>query len=131
MISANSSPKEDGMAGHTIKHLDEIEHPWPKWRLVRKSLGVTSFGMNVTDLEPGEQIPEHDETERDHEEVFFVLRGSPSIVIDGQRHAAPEGTFVRLDPQPARTVVNDGKEPAQVLIISAPRQSGYEPLDWA
>jgi hypothetical protein len=30
-----------------------------------------------------------------------------------------------------RTVKNTGSEPARVLIISAPRSSGYEPMDWA
>jgi len=46
----------------------------------------------------GERIPEHDETERDQEEVFVTLSGSPTIVIDGEEHPAPEGTFARLDP---------------------------------
>jgi hypothetical protein len=30
-----------------------------------------------------------------------------------------------------RTIVNNGSEPASVLIISAPTSSGYEPMDWA
>ena len=119
------------VAGYTIKHLDELEHPWPKWRLARRSLEVSAFGMNVAELQPGEAIPEHDEVERDQEEVFLTLSGSPSIVIDGTSHPLPAGAFARLDPQPARTVVNDGADLAQVLIISAPRTSGYEPLDWA
>ena len=119
------------MAGYTIKHLDELEHPWPKWRLARKSLGVSSFGLNVTDLAPGDQIPEHDEVERDQEEVFLTLAGSPTLVVDGSRQPLPVGTFARLDPEPRRAVVNDAESPAQVLIISAPRTSGYEPMDWA
>ncbi len=41
------------------------------------------------------------------------------------------GTFARLDPHLSRTVVNHGEEPAAVLIVSAPRGSGYEPMDWA
>jgi uncharacterized cupin superfamily protein len=119
------------MTDFTIKHLDELEHPWPKWRLVRKSLDLASFGMNVTDLQPGEKIPAHDELERDHEEVFFTIAGSPTIVIDGDSYPLPAGTFARLDPKPMRYVVNDGDGLAQVLIISAPRTSGYEPMDWA
>lgn len=120
------------MAGSfTIVHLDELQHPWPKWRLARKSLGLASFGMNVCDLEPGEKIPEHDEKARGHEEVFLTLKGSPTIVIDGHEHPAPQGTFVRLDPEPLRYAVNNGDEPAQLLIISAPTTSGYEPMDWA
>ena len=119
------------MAGYTIMHIDDFEHPWPKWLLARKSLGITSFGMNVTELQPGERIPEHDETQRDQEEVFVTLSGSPTIVIDGEEHPAPEGTFARLDPEPQRYVMNNGDAPARVLIISAPRTSGYEPMDWA
>lgn len=116
---------------YTIQHLDELEHPWPKWILARKSLGISAFGINVCELQPGESIPEHDEQPRDQEEVFLTLSGSPTIVVDGTSHPAPEGTFVRLDPAPLRTVVNDGVGVARVLIISAPRTSGYEPLDWA
>ena len=119
------------MAVFTIVHLDELERPFPKWALARKSLGLSSFGMNVVELPPGETIPEHDETERDQEEVFLTLSGAVSVVIDGEEHPAPAGTFVRLDPEPQRTVVNTGDADASVLIISAPRTSGYEPMGWA
>jgi hypothetical protein len=30
--------------GVTIRHADEFEHPWPNWILVRKGLGLQSFG---------------------------------------------------------------------------------------
>ena len=119
------------MTSFTIKHIDELEHPWPKWILVRKSLGLQAFGMNVTELQPGEQIPEHDESEREQEEIFLTLQGSPSIIIDGNEHALPEGTFARLDPQPKRYMANHSEAVARVLIISAPTTSGYQPLDWA
>ncbi len=119
------------MSAYTVMHIDELEKPWPKWLLVRKSLGIGSFGANVTELQPGEQIPEHDERNRAQEELFFTLSGSPTIIIDGQEHAAPEGTFVRLDPEPKRYVVNRGDTVARVLIISAPISSGYQPMDWA
>ncbi|MDQ3739318.1 MAG: cupin domain-containing protein [Actinomycetota bacterium] len=88
-------------------------------------------GASSAHLEPGATAPEHDETDRDQEEVFFVVRGSPSIVIDGESRRLPAGTFVRLDPQPRRGLVNDGPEPALVLIVSAPTSSGYEPMGWA
>jgi uncharacterized cupin superfamily protein len=114
----------------TILHRDELERAGG-WALARRSLGVESFGLNVVEIEPGASIPEHDETERDQEEVFVVLSGAPALVIDGEEHPAPAGTFARLSPEPSRTVVNHGDEPAQVLIVSAPRTSGYEPMEWA
>jgi uncharacterized cupin superfamily protein len=119
------------MAGFTIKHVDEFERPFPKWALARRSLGLQSFGMNVVELPPGETIPEHTEVESDQEEVFIVLEGEPTMVIDGEDHPARAGTFARLDPAPRRTVVNRSDKDAVVLIVSAPRTSGYTPPDWA
>ncbi len=119
------------MAGFTIAHLDDFERPFPKWALARKSLDLQSFGMNVVELLSGETIPEHDETESDQEEVFIVLSGEATMVIDGQDHPAPAGTFARLDPEPQRTVVNRSDGDVTVLIVSAPRTSGYTPMDWA
>jgi hypothetical protein len=38
---------------------------------------------------------------------------------------------VRVDPNLRRNVRNAGDGPATVLIASAPRTSGYEPMGWA
>jgi quercetin dioxygenase-like cupin family protein len=101
------------------------------WKLVRRTLELQSFGINVVEIGAGEQIPEHDEIDRDQEEIFLVLEGDPTLVIDGEDHAAPAGTFARLDPEHRRTVRNDAERSAEVLIVSAPRSSGYEPMSWA
>ena len=85
----------------------------------------------MVELPPGDSIPEHDETETDQEEVFIVLSGEATMVIDGQDHPAPAGTFVRIDPAPQRTVGNRSDGAVTVLIVSAPRTSGYTPPDWA
>ena len=119
------------MGDFTIKHDDELERDYEKWVLVRRSLGVGSFGINAVELPPGESIPEHDETGRDHEELFFVVDGTPTLVVDGADHPLRPGSFARLDPDRVRTVRNDGDAVAKVLIVSAPVSSGYEPLDWA
>ena len=60
-----------------------------------------------------------------------MVSGSPTIVIEGDKHPAGPGTWVRVDPELKRTVVNNGDEQATVMIISAPRTSGYEPMGWA
>jgi uncharacterized cupin superfamily protein len=114
----------------TIKHRDELEKSG-NWSLARRSLGIGSFGINIVDIPPGGDIPAHDETGRDQEEVFLVLAGTPTIVIDADEHELSEGAFARLDPDCHRTVVNRGDSVASVLICSAPRSSGYEPMEWA
>lgn len=119
------------MDGFTIKHDDELERDYGKWVLVRRSLGVGSFGINAVELPPGESIPEHDEVDRGQEELFLVLEGTPTVVVDGADHPLREGSYARLDPERRRTVRNDGDTVARVLIVSAPTTSGYMPLDWA
>ena len=116
--------------GYTIAHRNDLEQTG-NWTLVRRSLGCQAFGVNLVEIPVGESIPEHDETERDQEELFFVLSGSPTLVIDGEEHPAPAGTFARLDPERRRTVRNTGAEPSAVLIVSAPTGSGFEPMGWA
>ena len=116
--------------GYTIAHRDELERTG-NWTLVRRSLGCRAFGVNLVEIAPGESIPEHDETQRDQEELFLVISGAPVLVIDGEDHPAQPGTFARLDPLHRRTVRNDGSTPSSVLIVSAPTTSGFEPMDWA
>ena len=93
--------------------------------------GWQAFGLNIVELPAGGSIPEHHEVDRGQEEVFYVIEGTPTITIDGVDHPLEAGAFVRLDPEPVRTVRNDGDATARVMIVSAPTTSGYEPMGWA
>ena len=115
----------------TVKHRDEFDRAWDRWLLVRRGLGVSSFGVNIVEVEPGGNLTEHDELERDQEEVFVFLSGTATMVVDGQDVPAPAGTYVRVAPAAQRSARNEGDTVAEVLIISAPTSSGYEPMDWA
>ncbi|HEY1369308.1 MAG TPA: cupin domain-containing protein [Gaiellaceae bacterium] len=118
-------------SGFTIVRVDELDREFGKWVLLRRALELRSFGMNLVEIPPGEDIPAHDETGRAQEEVFIFLSGNASMVVEGERHPAPAGTYARFDPGTNRQVVNDGDETAAVLIVSAPTSSGYEPMEWA
>jgi uncharacterized cupin superfamily protein len=117
------------MEGYAIAHRDEMERNGA-WTLCRRALALGALGMGIVDIEPGGSIPAHDEADRDQEEVFCVLAGSPTMVIGEAEHPAPAGTFVRVDPALRRHMVNNADDVATVLIVSAPRQSGYEPMGW-
>jgi quercetin dioxygenase-like cupin family protein len=120
--------------GYTIMQTDDFEvmegSGGATWRLARKSLGAENFGFNVVDIEPGGQIPEHDETESGQEEVFIVLEGEGTFVADDEEHPAPAGAFIRYSPEVKRTVRNGSKKPIRVLLIGVPGDSGYEVGGW-
>jgi quercetin dioxygenase-like cupin family protein len=120
--------------GYTIKRIDEFEEMegsgGATWRLARKTLGAEAFGFNVVDIEAGGQIPAHDHSGDNQEEVFIILEGEGKIVTDGDEHDAPAGTFCRLAPEVNRTIRNNSDATVRALLIGVPVDSGYEQMPW-
>jgi quercetin dioxygenase-like cupin family protein len=120
--------------GYTIKNVDEFEEMEGSgnatWRLARKTLGAESFGFNVVDIAPGGQIPEHDHSGDNQEEVFIILDGQATIVCDGDEHQASAGTYARYAPEVKRTIRNNSDANVRALLIGVPVDSGYEGMGW-
>jgi quercetin dioxygenase-like cupin family protein len=120
--------------GYTIKRIDEFEEMegsgGATWRLARKTLDAEAFGFNVVDIEAGGQIPAHDHTGDNQEEVFIILEGQGTIVCDGAEHEAPAGTFCRLAPEVNRTIRNQSDATVRALLIGVPVDSGYQGMGW-
>jgi quercetin dioxygenase-like cupin family protein len=120
--------------GYTIKHVDDFEEMEGSgnatWRLARKSLGGESFGFNVVDIAPGGQIPEHNHTGDNQEEVYIILDGQGTIVSDGAEQDAPAGTYARYAPEVKRTIRNDSDANVRALLIGVPVDSGYRGMPW-
>lgn len=120
--------------GYTIKRIDEFEEMegsgGATWRLARKTLGAEAFGFNVVDIEAGGQIPAHDHTGDDQEEVFIILEGEGTIVTDDEEHDAPAGTLCRFAPEINRTIQNKSDSTVRALLIGVPIDSGYKRMPW-
>jgi quercetin dioxygenase-like cupin family protein len=120
--------------GYTIKSIDEFEEMegsgGATWHLARKTLGAEAFGFNVVDIEAGGEIPAHDHSGDNQEEVFIILEGQGKIVTDGEEHDAPAGTFCRFAPEVNRTVRNTSDANVRALLIGVPVDSGYVQMPW-
>lgn len=117
------------MSGFEIVGLTEIESlPGPgtlRWTPLRKHLGITAFGLNAyTAAEAGQDVvEEHTEERLGHEEVYVVVAGRATFVLDGEEHEVPAGSAVFLrDPklkryaraeEPGTTVLAIGGKPGQ------------------
>lgn len=123
------------MAGYTIKHRDEFESMEGSgeatWRLARKALGTSVFGFNLVEIEPGGEIPEHDELASGQVELFIVLEGEAVMRLEGEDHPAPAGTFASIEPPATRTILNRSDAPVTALLIGVKPEGGYEPMSWA
>ncbi len=69
------------------------------WKPVRKTLGVTAFGINAyTAADAGDEVVEdHTEQQLGHEEIYLVLAGRATFTVNGEEVDAPAGTLVYLD----------------------------------
>jgi quercetin dioxygenase-like cupin family protein len=121
--------------GYTIKHRDEFEamegSGEATWKLARKALGTSAFGFNLVEIAPGGQIPEHDEAQSGQVELYIVLEGEATMRLEGEDHPAPAGTFVSLEPEAKRTILNRSDAPVSALLIGVHPEGGYEPMSWA
>jgi len=89
-----------------LDELDAIRSAGVNWRPVRRTLGVTGFGINAYSAEPGEQlIEEHDEVSGGagaHEELYVVVSGHATFTVEGEEIDAPAGTLVFVPETAAR-----------------------------
>ncbi len=123
------------MAGDfTIKHRDEFESMEGSgdstWRLARKALGTSAFGFNLVEIEPGGQIPEHDEGGSGQIELYAILEGDAVLRIQGEDHPAPAGTFASIEPPASRTILNRSDAVVTALLIGVDPRGEYEPMSW-
>jgi uncharacterized cupin superfamily protein len=82
---------------------------------LRRMLGVTSFGLNQILLRPGQRGRIHRHTAQ--EEVYVVLAGTLTLVIDGEEHELGPGACARVAPSVRRQLVNKGRERCVLLAL--------------
>jgi mannose-6-phosphate isomerase-like protein (cupin superfamily) len=82
---------------------------------LRRALGVESFGINQLILQPGQRGRIHRHAEQ--EEVYLVLRGTLTLVVDGEEELElGEGELVRVPARVRRQLVN--RHGAQVTLVA-------------
>ena len=81
-------------------------------------MGCKGVGFSFVRYRPGDgagYVHRH----RGQEGVFIALKGTGSIMLDGRRHAMPEGTIMRVSPQAYRAIGNDSKRDVVFLVMGA------------
>jgi mannose-6-phosphate isomerase-like protein (cupin superfamily) len=110
--SARIGGVEDGIARTKL----EQESP-DRFVPLRRQLGVTSFGLNQIVLAPGERGRIH----RHHrqEEVYIVLEGQLTVVVEREPHQLSTGELIRVAPGLRRQLVNRGTGRLVLIALGA------------
>jgi mannose-6-phosphate isomerase-like protein (cupin superfamily) len=81
---------------------------------LRRLLGVTSFGINQIVLQRGQRGRIH--RHQRQEEVYAVLEGRLSLIVEGDESDLVQGELVRVAPRLRRQLVNRG--PGRLVLLA-------------
>ena len=86
-----------------------------RFQLLRRELGVSTFGLSVIRLRPGQRGRIHRHLHQ--EEVFLVLDGRLTIVAEGEERDLGIGEVCRVAPDIRRQILNRGPHLLVLLAI--------------
>ena len=123
------------MKGYEITSLTGIESVQGpgtlRWTPLRKHLGITAFGINAyTATEAGQDVvEEHNEERLGHEEIYLVVSGRATFVLDGDEIEVPAGSLVFLrDPKVKRYA--RAEEPGTTVLAVGGKPGSHEVSAW-
>lgn len=109
---------------HLLRDGDE------RFQSLRTPLGVRSFGMNVITLDPGQRGRIH--AHERQEEVYLVLEGELTLLIEGAEHVLGADQLARVGPAVRRQLVNAGQQRTVLLALGGfGEHEGRDGRAWA
>ncbi len=86
-----------------------------RFQLLRRELGVTSFGINLIVLAPRQRGRIH--AHEHQEEVYIVLEGELTLVVEGAERVLGPMQAARVGPAVRRQLVNAGTQRLVLLAL--------------
>ncbi|HEX4733855.1 MAG TPA: cupin domain-containing protein [Thermoleophilaceae bacterium] len=120
------------MTDFRVVKIDDMEAiAFGTFRRARAELDVTAFGLQILDLPPNlDAYPEHDHAEDGQEEVYFVLRGTGEVEIEGERIPIDPDTAVSIKAGTRRKLW-PGPDGLRVIAIGGKPGAIYEGKDFS
>src|SRR3954468_14024761 len=93
-----------------------------RFQRLRNDLGVESFGLNLLRFGPGGRSRIH--RHQHQEEVYLVLGGTLTLLVENEPTEVPKGGLARVAPDVRRQLVNRGREPLALIAIGGATPHG-------
>jgi uncharacterized cupin superfamily protein len=100
-----------------------------RFQALRRQLGVEYFGINLIILQAGQRGRIH--AHEHQEEVYMVLEGQLTLLLDGAERVLGPDHLVRVGPASRRQLVNAGPERLVLLALGgAGEHAGRDGQAW-
>ncbi len=113
-FSAVNVGKLDELGDYLLELGPEVKIPGKVFGGV--ALGATGGEFSFQIFRPGTETG-FLHTHKNHEELYFFLKGKGEFQVDGQIFPVSEGSVVRVAPDGKRSVRNNGSEPLIMLCV--------------
>lgn len=104
---------------YTKVNTDEIEPVSDAMHFLGEPLNCRQVGVTMVRCEPGWEGEPHDHADDGHEEVYILISGAATVLIDSEEIPMEAGDAVWIPPTATRQIVNGDTESSFVLV-SAP-----------
>jgi len=91
-----------------------------RFQRLRQELGLSSFGLNLLRLRPGQGSRIHRHSRQ--EEAYLVLEGTLTLQVEDGRRELAKGDLARVAPDVRRQLSNRTSEPLHVLAIGGAQE---------
>lgn len=105
--------------GYTETNYTDVEPVADAMYFLRDPLDCENLGVTVIECEPDWAGKEHDHAEEGHEEVYLLVSGEATVVVDGEEVPMGEGDAVRISPEASRRIENGDAE-SRFVLVGAP-----------
>ena len=94
-------------------------------RVFTDSLGCQQMELAIGFFQPGEGLKRHIH-KSPSEEIYYIYRGKGTVYYGDQTIEVNAGTAIHVPPEVNHGVTNTGKEPLEIVFVTAPIQK--EPM---
>lgn len=104
---------------YTKVNYEDVEQVSNAMHFLGEPLETEQVGVTVARCDPGWKSRPHDHTDNEHEEVYVLIDGEATVVVDGEEVTMETGDALWISPESTRQIRNGSRESAFVLV-SAP-----------
>jgi mannose-6-phosphate isomerase-like protein (cupin superfamily) len=88
------------------------------WETAGPATGLNSLGLAHAEVDVGKTLPAHFHERMS--EVYHVLSGTGTMLLNGAPHEVCAGVTVSLPPGTVHSLINTGTKPLRFLVATSP-----------
>lgn len=101
---------------YTTVDYEDVEAVADGMHFLREPLEAETVGVTVLEADPGWSGMSHDHAEEDHEEVYLLLEGRATVIVEDEEVSLEAGEAIRIAPEAERQIENGDTESTFVLV---------------